>query len=517
MDQGEPSATLRPSILDPGGTSLVNMEPETMDTSLNLTSGMRGTETQAAATGTTATTAGPSTEGLQIVLDQNTLGKLNEFGVAREDIGRLFVSFLTYLATAQQGKGAQPAAAEKVSSSLGQEYPTIAQAAQLTKTPLKSQNAKPNETEATLLAENMEDNSWTPVQNRRRRKRPLTSIEEPEKKAAAMSIDERPESKTTRAIVLKPVCKEAVNGFRARDIRQAAETAGIESQENFKIQYQTKTNTITLTTQEEGTAEKLLRLKAIEKNGKQYTVCPYRAMEKNQIRGVIYPPGDNSEETPETLLADMKCDKARIIAARLMGKGTSSVLVTFEGNKLPKKVVFCQAILSVKEYRPRPIVCFSCHELGHKADVCPRKERRCGQCGNVHDEGMDECDREPKCRNCDGPHPATSNDCPRRRIPDKKKMTPKPPAQSKESYAAAAKSITERPKASGKNDQDELPTWIPEWAKSTQRQQPSQQASDFDAEKEMNKLKNDVHIGFKMIFEAIGEIKKELALLRHGK
>ncbi|KAG0421031.1 hypothetical protein HPB47_003063, partial [Ixodes persulcatus] len=197
---------------------------------------------------------------------------------------------------------------------------------------------------------------------------------------------------------------------------------------------------------------------AIEKNGKQYTVCPYRAMDKNQIRGVIYPPGDNSEETPERLLADMKCDKARIIAARLMGKGTSSVLVTFEGNKLPKKVVFCQAILSVKEYRPRPIVCFSCHELGHKADVCPCKERRCGQCGNVHDEGMDECDREPKSRYCDGPHPATSNDCPRRRIPDKKKMTPKPPAQNNESYAAAAKSITERPKASGKNDQDELPT-----------------------------------------------------------
>ncbi|KAM7290292.1 uncharacterized protein ISCGN_026937 [Ixodes scapularis] len=284
MDQGKLPAALRPSILDPGGTSLVNMEPETTDTSLNLTSGMRGTETQAAATGTTATTAGPSTEGLQIVLDLNTLGKLNEFGVAREDIGRLFVSFLTYLATTQQGKGAQPTAAEKVSSCLGQEYPTIAQAAQLTKTPLKSQDAKPNGTEATLLAENIEDNSWTLVQNRRRRKRSLTSIEEPEKKAAAMSIDERPQSKTTRAIVLKPVCKEAVNGFRARDIRQAAETAGIESQEDFKFQYQTKTNTITLTTQEECTAEKLLRLKAIEKNGKQYTVCPYRAMAKNQIR-----------------------------------------------------------------------------------------------------------------------------------------------------------------------------------------------------------------------------------------
>ncbi|KAG0434478.1 hypothetical protein HPB47_019082 [Ixodes persulcatus] len=101
-------------------------------------------------------------------------------------------------------------------------------------------------------------------------------------------------------------------------------------------------------------------------------------MEKNQIRGVIYPPGENSEKTPETLLADMKCDKARIIAARLMGKGKSAALVTFEGNKLPKKVVFCQAILSVKEYRPRPIVCFSCHELGHKADACPYKERRCG-------------------------------------------------------------------------------------------------------------------------------------------
>ncbi|KAM7290321.1 uncharacterized protein ISCGN_026966 [Ixodes scapularis] len=176
-----------------------------------------------------------------------------------------------------------------------------------------------------------------------------------------MSIDERPGSKTTRAIVLKPVCKEAVNGFRARDIRQAAEAAGIESQEDFKIQYQTKTNTITLTTQE-GTAEKLIRLKAIEKNGKQCTVCPYRAMEKNQIRGVIYPPGDNSEETPETLLADMKCDKARIIAARLMGKGTSAVrlqaLQRYRKNRtLHLKIKLKRAAAKARQY---------CKQLGRE-------------------------------------------------------------------------------------------------------------------------------------------------------
>ncbi|KAG0414639.1 hypothetical protein HPB47_008182 [Ixodes persulcatus] len=165
-------------------------------------------------------------------------------------------------------------------------------------------------------------------------------------------------------------------------------------------------------------------------------------MGNNHSRGVIYLNGDASEETPETLLANLECRTAKVVYARLMGKYSNAVVITFEGTRLPKKVVVSRQIFNVKPYRPRPIVCYNCHDLGHMTDVCPCHERRCGCCGYIHEEDMEDCKKEPQCRNCNGSHVATSKDCPKREIPGKKSsQLRQPPRPQRTSYADATKEV----------------------------------------------------------------------------
>ncbi|KAM7304855.1 uncharacterized protein ISCGN_014755 [Ixodes scapularis] len=52
---------------------------------------------------------------------------------------------------------------------------------------------------------------------------------------------------------------------------------------------------------------------------------------------------------------------------------------------------------------------------------------------------MEECEREPQCRNCGGPHVALSNECPKRQIPKNKTNQRQRSQQGRASYAAAAK------------------------------------------------------------------------------
>lgn len=65
---------------------------------------------------------------------------------------------------------------------------------------------------------------------------------------------------------------------------------------------------------------------------------------------------------------------------------------------------------SVFEYRPRPVQCYNCQEIGHKAFQC-KKIQRCAKCateGHHHSR----CDQAvPKCVPCGGPHESYSKNC----------------------------------------------------------------------------------------------------------
>lgn len=142
-------------------------------------------------------------------------------------------------------------------------------------------------------------------------------------------------------------------------------------------------------------------------------------MAGNECQGVLYLPGEGNEVTAESLQADIVCKSHKVVAARPMGPKGNTIHVTFEGRVLPKKVSYMSEVLNVREYRPSPLVCFRCHAIGHKMDVCPRDTARCGTCGSEHG-GMEGCAQTPKCRNCGGAHVATSKDCPQRAIPPRR-------------------------------------------------------------------------------------------------
>ncbi|KAG0426981.1 hypothetical protein HPB47_025938 [Ixodes persulcatus] len=257
-----------------------------------------------------------------------------------------------------------------------------------------------------------DDQEWPlPGATQRKRKRnPLT----PEDAEASKAIPQ-----PTQTVVLRSIGRKAVNAFTGQDIFDAVKQAGIQSNEQYTVRRNEKANAIAITTRDPLTLEKLLKVKEIRKGTEVHQLQPYKAMAGNECRGVLYLQGEGNEVTAESLQADIVCKSHKVVAARPMGPKGNTILVTFEGRVLPKKVSYMSEVLNVREYRPRPLVCFRCHAIGHKMDVCPRDTARCGTCGSEHD-GMEGCAQTPKCRNCGGAHVATSKECPQRAIPPRR-------------------------------------------------------------------------------------------------
>lgn len=67
-------------------------------------------------------------------------------------------------------------------------------------------------------------------------------------------------------------------------------------------------------------------------------------------------------------------------------------------------------VTSTFEHRPRPMQCYNCQEIGHKAFQC-KNTQRCAKCaaeGHRHSS----CDQTvPKCVPCGGPHESFSRNC----------------------------------------------------------------------------------------------------------
>lgn len=93
-------------------------------------------------------------------------------------------------------------------------------------------------------------------------------------------------------------------------------------------------------------------------------------------------------------------------------KPSQSVVLTFEGQKLPEFIYLYFNKLNVNTYQYPTIQCFSCCRFGHTKNNC-RSKPRCFKCGQNHTS--DSCDLEESdsiCWLCSGNHFATSKKCP---------------------------------------------------------------------------------------------------------
>lgn len=94
-------------------------------------------------------------------------------------------------------------------------------------------------------------------------------------------------------------------------------------------------------------------------------------------------------------------------------KPTETVVITFDGQVLPKRVFACYTALPVELYIFPTIQCFKCCRYGHTKVNC-RSNPRCFKCGNDHfgESCTADVDCTVSCCLCKGSHFATSKSCP---------------------------------------------------------------------------------------------------------
>ncbi|KAL1469515.1 hypothetical protein MTO96_041028 [Rhipicephalus appendiculatus] len=109
-----------------------------------------------------------------------------------------------------------------------------------------------------------------------------------------------------------------------------------------------------------------------------------------------------TRDSPNTINAKIVNERnpLALMAKRIAQTGT--VIVAFDGYKVPNLVKYGSILLRCTLYREQIDVCYGCGRLGHRMDVCPSPgEAVCRGCGTVSPDEHHEC--IPKCRLCGGP------------------------------------------------------------------------------------------------------------------
>ncbi|KAL1445018.1 hypothetical protein MTO96_045255 [Rhipicephalus appendiculatus] len=94
-------------------------------------------------------------------------------------------------------------------------------------------------------------------------------------------------------------------------------------------------------------------------------------------------------------------------------KDTTTIIVLFDGLKVPNYVMCGASMLRCTLYRRQADVRYACGRLGHRTDVCAAPANTiCRGCGTVFPAEDHEC--SPKCALCGGPHLTGDKTCKQR-------------------------------------------------------------------------------------------------------
>lgn len=159
---------------------------------------------------------------------------------------------------------------------------------------------------------------------------------------------------------------------------------------------------------------------------------------KNTTRGVIQV---DPAESDATIHSWVRCEHAEILKVQKIGKSDRAIL-TFNSSTLPRTVKYYMELVRVAEYRPKRLVCFNCHCLGHMSKYCPSPSV-CGECGRAHSAEA-ECDSTTYCVVCkENGHLAVSKVCPSR-VPKKEERSPNSTSAIKQSPPAKGRTTNTR-------------------------------------------------------------------------
>lgn len=163
---------------------------------------------------------------------------------------------------------------------------------------------------------------------------------------------------------------------------------------------------------------------AIVKNKlfQQYRV--YIPSEEVEIDGVIEDSSLNVQDILENGVGKFRnpnapsvniLDVVQLVSSRRDGENivydpSHSYRITFEGTALPDYLEINRALIPVRLYIPKVLMCTNCKRYGHSAKMCDNKAR-CGKCAELHDESA--CTFvSPLCIRCNAEHDPDPKSCP---------------------------------------------------------------------------------------------------------
>lgn len=245
-----------------------------------------------------------------------------------------------------------------------------------------------------------------------------------------------------------------------------------------------------------------------------------------------------NELSDEELAAELE-DQGVIKVHRFKHRGVRSatMVITLHGTVPPKEIAFGYDLCRTRPYKASPMQCFKCFAFGHTKTKCPAEVETCRNCSETHAVTKDEtgktiCDKNTKCKNCNGDHSPASRTCPRYieeeailDIRAKKDVSPREArrlyeeektAANTTSYAAIAKTSTEQQETQLKAKLQQQEAQL----KAKLQQQEAQMKKDLekarkDMQKELEDVKKAMQAELDVARMALSMAKQEIKRLRN--
>ncbi|KAK8769211.1 hypothetical protein V5799_014320 [Amblyomma americanum] len=180
-------------------------------------------------------------------------------------------------------------------------------------------------------------------------------------------------------------------------IRDAAGLTLAESSEDCML-LNFKQHTILVATHSAVRVERYLNIKELTYGENKIAITSYVATPDGSGKGVIQ--GVPKHLSDADILANHQHPRnPPICGVRRMGAQSQTVLILFNGERVPRWISFGGGMIRCCLYKKKYEVCSLCGQLGHRRDVCPDpKNARCRGCGVANPPETHSC--EPECALC---------------------------------------------------------------------------------------------------------------------